>query len=585
MTDRSEFSVHRKAMLALGPLQNLKELLLRTVAANADDVVIVEKNGSEKVDYTASQLYADVRALGTFLSACGLVGQNIAILGENSYRWIVSFLAIVCSGAVAVPLDKESLDDELLFLLAKSNVKALFYSETFSALANRFDSESIEEPFVFLMQDKQEENAWDCLISKGNALLQAGCDCFDSHAVHDEDVAAIVFTSGTTGFHKGAMLTHRNFVSNINAIAENVPLASSTISVLPMNHMYELNCNILPMIYIHTVVCINDRMRNLMHNLRLFQPQMVVVVPLFLESFYNHIWQKLRKDGRDQKVARMIAVSNRLLENGIDMRRSFFKSIHAYFGSELSLLICGGAPVNQKYVKGLSELGFDIYVGYGLTEASPIAALNLQPCRYADSVGQAFANTKIYIHAPDDDGEGEIWLRGDNITPGYYKDEAATLDSFAGGWFKTGDYGKFSEDGYLLLTGRKKNLIILDNGKNVHPEEIEKLIRSELGYVREVVVMESEKEIFGCNQKIIAAVLYVDTDAFPDVSESQIEQIARGDMQLVNEKLPGYKTVSHVFITTDGFQKTSTKKILRGKVIEQYGAMNGRKINNKEGTL
>lgn len=569
MPAQLSYPEHRKKMHKLGPLHTLKEFLLRLTVSAPQDVLVVEKDGNEKINYTARQLSDDVKALATALLHRGFAGKNIAVLAENSYRWIVCFLAIVSSGGVAVPLDKEVLDEDILILLRQSDAKAVFCSQTFSALARRAFGEPCSS--LLLYDDRQENDcSWSRLLQTGRELLARGDTAFDDAPVCAQDLAAIVYTSGTTGFNKGVMLTHGNFASNINTIVESVAFEDSTISVLPMNHVYELNCNILPMLYMHTRVCINDRMRNLMHNLRFFRPHMAVVVPLFLESFYENIYQKIRKGGLDQKIRRLVAVSNRLLDNGIDMRRVLFSRVHSYFGGELRLLVCGGAPVNQKYIDGLTELGFDIYVGYGLTEAAPIAALNTKPCARPDSVGRAFPNTGIHIYAPDNEGEGEIWLRGENITPGYYGDEAATHESFEGGWFKTGDYGKLSEDGFLYLTGRKKNLIIMDNGKNVHPEEIEQHIRSQLSYVSEVVVMETEKEIFGKKQKIIAAVLYIDADAFPTQTAEEIEQTAKTDMMSVNSRLPGYKTVNHVIISSDSFQKNSTNKIIRQKVIDQY---------------
>lgn len=576
----AEIDAQQKAMLAKGPLADLHELTER-LSFYGTDTLVIEKKDTQKIYYSAEKLCTDVRALATALLSMGLGGSRIAILSENSYRFIVCFLAVAGGVGTAVPLDKELSDSDLDELLAKSGAKALFCSSTFFDTALRNKNSNAALNYICAMDEECAADfcSWDSLLMQGKKLLDSGDKRFEALSVSPDDVAAMIFSSGTTGPNKGVLLTHANFVSNINTIASAVRTLESTISVLPMNHIYELNCNILPMLYTHTVICINDRMRNLMRNFRFFKPKMAVVVPLFLESFYNNIRQKLRKDGIDKKTDRLIAVSNRLLDGGIDIRRTLFKDIHAYFGDELRLLICGGAPVDQKYVKGLTELGFDIYVGYGLTEASPIAALNTDTRHHPESVGKAFPNTDIHIHAPNEDGEGEVWLRGDNITPGYADDPAATLDSFEDGWFKTGDIGKMTADGYLILTGRKKNLIILDNGKNVHPEEIETVIRACIPYVREAVVMETEKEIFGMHQKIIAAVLYVDPEDFPTLTSSELEQKAKDDMAAVNAKLPGYKSVSHVLVARDSFQKTSTNKILRQKVIEQYG---NEKINGGE---
>lgn len=570
MQMRSDFSMQRKAMLRQGPLSDLRELVNR-IEMYGEDTLIVERHDTQKVQHSAKELCDDVRALATALVDSGVCGCNIAILSENSYRWIVAFLAVSCGVGTVVPLDKELTESELDVLLQNGNAEALFCSSTFFDTVIRNLNKKAGLRCAFSMDSQSDDlPLWEELIAKGKLLRRQDDRRFEDLQVNPDDVAAVIFTSGTTGPNKGVMLTHKNFVSNINAIAENVSVGESTISILPMNHVYELNCNILPMLYIHSVICINDRMRNLMRNFRFFKPSMAVVVPLFLESFYEHIRQKLRKDGIDQKTERAIVLSNQLLECGIDIRRSLFKRIHEYFGGELRLLICGGAPANAKYIKGLTELGFDIYVGYGLTEAAPIAAINANTRLYPDRVGQAFYNTKIHIHAPDEDGNGEVWLRGENITPGYYNDPQATAESFENGWFKTGDIGKMTDDGQLILTGRKKNLIILDNGKNVHPEEIEDLLLDRIPYIREVVVFESEKEIFGAMQKIIAAVVYVDSADFKGKTTADIENMVKSDVMTVNADLPGYKALSRVMVSQNEFQKTATNKILRRKVIEEY---------------
>ncbi len=567
---RAGFSAQKRKTASDSALKDLWDLVFR-LRTYGTDIAVIEKSGDQKIYYTAEKLSADVTALATELLNRGLHNCNIAILGENSYRWIVCFLAVAGGVGTAVLLDKELTENELDEQLKKSDSTALFCTSTFyeTGLRNKRENACLRD--VFLIDDKESEFAdFSELLTNGKNLLNRGDKTFEQIRCREDDIATLIFTSGTTGPNKGVLLTQKNLVSNINTIANNVSVKESTISVLPMNHIYELNCNILPMLYMQTVICINDRMRNLMRNLRFFQPQMAVVVPLFLESFYNNIWQKLRKDGLDVRFERSIAMSNALLEKGIDIRRALFYRVHEYFGNELTLLICGGAPVDAKYIKGLTELGFDIYVGYGLTESSPIAALNTDTVLHPESVGKPFPNVSVHIYAPDESGEGEVWLRGDNITPGYYNDVAATKESFEDGWFKTGDYGKWLLDGHLQLTGRKKNLIILNNGKNVHPEELESVIRAELPYVLEVVVMETEKEIFGVMQKIIAAVLYVDVQQFDGMTFEQIQQKAKSDMNAVNAKLPGYKTVSHVLIAEESFQKTSTNKIVRRKVKERY---------------
>ncbi|MDR1630593.1 MAG: AMP-binding protein [Oscillospiraceae bacterium] len=562
-----------QALFAQPPLKNLQEMLRRTAEMHGDKAAIIERGKDGPITHGAKELFEKAQALGTALLDLGLGGKHIAILGENSFDWILAFLAVTGGVGTVIPLDKELTDHELSKLLHKGDTSAVFCSRTYAKTVKRHLLGGSLVRHSILMGDGVFEDGFlsiDDLIAKGKALIAAGDRSYIDAYVSPESTAAILFTSGTTGANKGVMLTQRNLAANIEGIAKNVVLRNSTFSVLPMNHIYELNCNILPEIYANCVICINDSLRNIMQNFQAFQPGMSIVVPLFLETFYNNIWSEAEKTGQAEKLRRALKISNRLLNLGIDLRRTLFKTIHEKFGGNLSLIVCGGAPVNPKHVSGMSDFGFRIYVGYGLTEASPIAALNLDGRSNPESSGTAFYKTNCRIYEPDSDGVGEIWIRGENITKEYYKDPQATADSFENGWFKTGDYGKLAKDGHLTIVGRKKSLIVLDNGKNVHPEEVENFVKDEIPYIREIVVMEAEKEILGQKQKIIASIVFIDAGDFPHKTLADIHAMASQDIALLNKQLPAYKQVRDVALVTEDFAKTSTKKIIRQKVIEQY---------------
>lgn len=562
-----------QALFAQPPLQNLQEMLRRTAEMYGDKPAIIEKDKSGQVIHSARELFEKAQALGTALIDLGLEGKHIAILGENSFHWILAFLTITGGVGTVVPLDKELTDHELSKLLNKGDTEAVFCSKTYVKTIKRHRlGNTLLRHSIFMGDGAAEEGflSVDELITKGKALIAAGDRRYLDAVVPTDSIAAILFTSGTTGANKGVMLTQRNLATNIEGIAKNVVLRENTFSILPMNHIYELNCGLLPELYANCVVCINDSLRNIMQNFQFFQPGMTILVPLFLETFYNNIWSEAEKSGQTDKLRRAIKISNRLLKVGIDLRRTLFKTVHEKFGGKLSLLVCGGAPVNPKHVSGLSDLGFRIYVGYGLTEASPIAALNLDGHSNPESSGPAFHKTQCRIQDADADGVGEIWIRGDNVTNEYYKDPQATADSFENGWFKTGDYGRLAKDGHLTIVGRKKSLIVLDNGKNVHPEEIENFVKDEIPYIREIVVMEAEKEILDQKQKIIASIVFIDAEDFPHKTLAEIHAMASQDIALLNKQLPAYKQVRDVALVTEDFAKTSTKKIIRQKVIEQY---------------
>lgn len=575
-----DYKSKNKQVFSQPPLSELKTMLNRIGKMHGDKTAVIERGKDRsQIEHSARELVEKTEALGTALIDMGLEGKNIALVGENSFNWILTFLSIVCGVGIIVPLDKELSDSELCKLLRKGDIEAVFTSRTYiKTIKQHKEGRNILRYSILMTENHAEEGflSLDELIAKGKALIADGDRRYKDKVVTPKDIAAILFTSGTTGANKGVMLTHKNLATNIEGIAKNVVLRDKTFSVLPMNHIYELNCNILPELYTNTVICINDSLRNVMDNFQLFEPEMSILVPLFLETFYNSIWEQAEKTGQAEKLRKAVKISNFLLSHGIDLRRKLFKTVHEKFGGKLSLIVCGGASVNPKYVTGLSDLGFRIYIGYGLTEASPIAALNHDGRSNPESVGTAFFKTNVKINEPDDNGIGEIWIRGDNITKEYYKDSQATRDSFEKGWFKTGDHGRLGEDKFLTIVGRKKSLIVLGNGKNVHPEEIETLVKDEIPYVREVVAMETEKVVLGKTQSIIAAVVYIDKEDFPEMSLPELREMTLQDLSKVNKQLAEYKMVREVSVVTEDFEKTSTKKIIRQKVIDKYQPVNTR---------
>ena len=382
-----------------------------------------------------------------------------------------------------------------------------------------------------------------------------------------------MFTSGTTGVNKGVMLTHGNFAQNADGVLESIdPDQYSSISLLPMNHVYELSCNIFTALYMNCIVYINDSLKNFQQNLMLFKPDAMAIVPLVIDTIYTTIWKTAEETGRADVLKKGLKISNALMKVGIDVRAKLFSQIAEKFGGKFPTFSCGGAPTRVEYVTCLCDMGFRIYNGYGLTESSPTVTLNLDCRNKPDCAGKAFPKAQFKIHDPDKDGVGEIWIRGENVTRGYYNDEEATKASFEDGWFKTGDYGRTDKDGLLYIMGRKKNLIILDNGKNVFPEEVEAFFMEHLDYIHEVVIFEAEKEINGRPQKIIAAAFQVDPADFPDKTTEEIEAKMSEDVSAVNKLMPAYKRVQDFFVSTEEFEINSTRKVIRSKVVEKYYA-------------
>lgn len=560
----------------LGDLRDLRDLITRTEKFFSGRTAIVEKRKDEVITHSVDEFCEKRRALGTALIDMGLKDKNIAILSEGSFNWVLAFMTIACGVGTAVPLDKELSDSELSVLLTKADAEAVFFSRPYiSTVELHAENDSNCKYSILMTKMKKEHNFLDidALIEKGRELLKNGDTRYLDAEIDPDKPCAIVFTSGTTGANKGVLLSHTNFVANVDNIIETIPTEYSSFSLLPMNHVFELSCNIFTALYMNAVIYINDSLKNILQNIQLFEPDAMNAVPLVLEGIYNGIWAAAEKKGKAEALKKLVKISNKLRTKGIDLRHVLFKTISKNFGGKFPTLVCGGAPSRAEYVTGLGDFGFKVYNGYGLTESSPSVALNMAADKNPLSAGFCLPRCEMKIHEPDADGIGEIWIRGKNVTCGYYKDGQATADSFEDGWFKTGDYGIITAEGELFVSGRKKTLIILDNGKNIFPEDVEFSVMDNISYIRECCAFEAVKTIAEKTQTIIAVGVYVEKADFPGMSEAEIVEKVKKDITEVNKKMPSYKKVSDFFVVYEEFEKTSTRKIIRAKVSDAYKAL------------
>ncbi len=565
----------RHELRMMGPLGTIKDMFTRSETFG-DNIAVVEKIKKQPVAYTVKEFHDKVREVGTGLYALGLGGKHISIVGENSYNWIVAFFAIVCGGGVAVPIDKELSDNDISMLITKGDAEAVFASNAYKMTAELHVKNDNRCKKIFLMSGNSNADKFmtiDDLADLGREEIKKGNRDFIDAVVKKDTLAAILFTSGTTGTNKGVMLSHYNFASNVDGILDFVGTELSTMSILPMNHAYELSCSVLTAIYMNGIIYINDSLKNVVANMNEFKPNAMVVVPLVLEAIYNGIWSKAKASGKDEIMRRMVKVSNKLLDVGIDIRPIVFKQIAKNFGGRFPTMSCGGAPARADHIKSLSELGINIISGYGMTEASPIVTLHNNGIKKPLSAGKAFPRARFKIDNPDEEGVGEILLKGDNITRGYYKDPEATAASFTeDGWFKSGDYGKVDKDGDLYITGRKKFIIILPNGENIFPETVESNIMESLSYAQEAVAFEEKIKKNGKENTIMAIAVYIKKDdgVFAGMSEEEIITKVKYDVALSNRGQPSYRQVQNVYVSFNEFEKSSTRKIIRQKVIDTY---------------
>ncbi|MBR6172713.1 MAG: AMP-binding protein [Eubacterium sp.] len=520
----------------LTQIRDLKDLLAGKAETQPDEVAFYYPEEEQVIRKTYGDLYNDVNALGTWMFQKKLRGRNLAIIGENSYEWIVTFFAAILGGNVAVAIDKGLPEDELLNLLRKGDANTVFISETFK---DKVKKKSGRKIFGF---DEFED-----MLKEGRELIAKGKNDFLRYELDPDKTAAILFTSGTSGTSKGVELTNRNITFEINQTCKLFRLEGSVVAVLPFHHAFGLVVGILMVLNHGTSAYINKSLKKVKKDMQDFGPQTMFLVPLFVEFFHRQIWSEIRKRGKEKAFRALMQSTNLLLKMGIDVRKKTYASIHEAFGGRLEYIICGGAPLDSKYVKEFRTWGIEILNGYGTTECSPCTAVN-RPHHHLDgSVGQLVPG--IDVRVSDD---GEIQFRGDLVMKGYYMDEEATEEVLKDGWYRTGDLGYVTKDGFIVLTGREKNLIILSNGENISPEELEMdLARDDA--VAEVLVYEEQS-------KIVAEI-------YPDEEHRGNLAYFEKLKDKVNKGRPLYKQIVRVKLRDEEFIKNASMKIVRKKNI------------------
>ena len=554
--------------------KNIKELLASACVKRKNKIAISEKINNEIVSYTVERLQRDVNALGTKLIDMGLKDKHIAIIGENSYRWAVSYLAVINGVGVAVPLDKELPKNSLVKLLSAGDVNVLIFSKMFSSMIKDIKSGySGLETFICMDDNTDGYVTLNELIEAGEMLLTDGNEEYINSRIDENALSVIVFTSGTTGPNKGVMLSHHNLMTVVKMATEYFKEYKYTISVLPLHHIYENVCQLLSPINVGAIIFFNDSLKYLPNNLKIFKPEMTVMVPLFLETMYKQMIKEINKRGFMGVFNRAVKISNWLLKFKIDLRRCMFRHILGFFGGRLRTIVCGGAYLRPELVKNYREIGINVINGYGITECSPLISVNIGENLKDDSVGKIVQYNKVKINNPDKNGIGEILVKGDNVMLGYYKDNESTKNSLKDGWFNTGDLGYVDEYNNLFITGRKKNLIVLSNGKNVHPEELESYVIEVMKYVKEVVVYTS-KNVGGGD--MIEASIFLDNEFLQQYNDEEIRKIVDRHLAVVNSNLPGFKNIHHMFIRENEFEKTTSQKIIRDVFLKEV-VKNGEK--------
>ena len=523
---------------------------------------------------TFMQWKDDVRNLGTSLIANGLREENVAIVGENSYGWCCSFFAVMAIGSVTVPVDKELPIEDIDGIISTTGCKAVIFGKTaeskIKAILENGGLKSAEllvsiEPKSSLDAETIGEKTLtsvEALEAKGDELFKAGDNSYYDYKIDVNKLASIVFTSGTTGKGKGVMLSQANICLDMTLGMYNFDITRKTLHVLPPHHTFGSTVNYVGHLSQGCEVYISSGLKYVSDEIREQQPTHLILVPAFLEVMNRKIWTTARKTGKEGLLKAMMKVSDCLRKVGIDLRKKLFGSVLAAFGGKLELVICGGAKLDEEIIKTFDSLGITILNGYGITECAPLISANRNKYRKPGSVGTPILACRVKIDNPDENGEGEICVKGPNVMLGYYNNPEATAEVFdKDGYFHTGDYGRLDEEGWIYITGRKKNLIILSNGKNVYPEEIEADLQKVEG-VNEVVVYAGESKVQKDKITIVAEI-FPDADLLADKGITDPQAYFEEQVKILNAKMPSYKAVKRVKLRDVEFQKNTSRKITR----------------------
>ena len=554
---------YKNSIYVTRDITDLRDMVRQSVKIYGDSPAFLEKKerGGEYQPISFNKFGSDIDALGTALVNQGYKGRRIGVIGENSYRWVVSYLAVTNGVGVVVPFDKELPVQELAGLIMRSEVAAVVTSKKCEEKVK--EAVGIAQRQVRIISMDSE---LDTMIVDGNHLLDTGHREYLDAEIDPDAMSILLFTSGTTGLAKGVMLTHRNIAKNTQNMSKYVGIAPGSVglSVLPMHHTFELTCHVMTSIYQGLTVAICEGLKYITKNMEEAQVHHMLGVPLIFEQMHKKIMKQANQSGKADKLRKGIALSHKMhLYNHPEITKKMFADVHKAFGGNMSLFIAGGAAIDPKIIEDFEAMGITMFQGYGMTENAPIIAVNRDRCGRADAAGFVMPETEVRIINKDEKGMGEIICRGPSVMLGYYDNPEETAAVLKNGWLYTGDYGRLDRDGYLYIMGRKKNVIVTKNGKNIFPEEVEYyLLKSD--FIEEVLVLGEDDEKTG--DTVIKAIIYPNFKLLEDMghmSDEEMEKFFKGVVDKANEEMPSYKMVKRIAIRKTEFEKTTTRKIKR----------------------
>lgn len=561
MRYRTEREIQSKSLLKEGDYLSIREMLKRINRLIPDKKILAELDSENNIVYhTASDIYEEVMNLGEGMLEVGLKDAHIAIVSENCYRYVIADICISSGVGVVTPVDVNAPVQLMATLLEKCDADAVICG------AEQIDTIREVQQYCprlkdIITMDRKVEGycSYDELVEAGKKRTDNSI--YRNIILDLESPAKILFTSGTTGANKGVVLSNANLTANMMNCIDSITTRgdNTSMSILPMHHATEINTHIMTRIGCGRLTYIGGNMRHMMRNIKIFQPDVVTIVPMIANAFYRNIMNGVRKAGKEEKLKKGIKLCNMFDKFGIDITHKIFSDVYMPFGGKMNQIVCGGSMLNPVTIKGLGDLGIKVENGYGITECGPLISLNSDTLSEHLSVGHTCPGLKVKLANTDENGIGELCVKGKSVFKEYYKDPAATAAVFDDeGYFNTGDSAWIDSTGKIFLVGRKKNTIVLENGKNVCPEEIENVIESRMDFANDIVVYQAEYFNGHTSRQIICAGIFISDESLRADRKSITDCMER-----INNELPNYKKIEYVELPETEYEKTSTRKIKR----------------------
>jgi len=555
-------------------VSDLKDMLNKTRELYGDrpGYKIKLEEGKYQV-YTHNEIRDMIDYLGTALINLGLKDKRIAVIGENRYEWELAYLSVVCGTGTVVPLDKSLPANELEELVERSEVEAIFYSKKYEEIVEKikYSEKNKLKHLISMDSDIHKEGIYSQkeLIEKGKEFVEAGHRSFIDAKINPEEMSIMLFTSGTTSKSKVVALSHKNMVSNVMDFASVLDIDSSDriLSFLPLHHVFECTVGMLYSLYIGAQRSFCEGIRHIVENLNEYQITFASFVPAIYESMHKTIIKNLEKEGKLEAVRKLMEANK---DKTMAEKKEIFKDIHNVFGGQIKLFVSGAAALEKEVEEDFRAWGVNLCQGYGLTETSPVIGVETNENFRVGSIGKPLPHIQAKIEDANEEGMGELVVKGPNVMLGYYNDEEATKEVLEDGWFRTGDLAKIDEDGYIFICGRKKSVIVLKNGKNIFPEEMEALVNKIEG-VKESFIFGKQQSDDKDDIKINVKIIFdreIMQEAYKVTTDDEIYKVLAEKVKEVNQIMPKYKAIRGILISEEPLLKTTTSKIKRQANLE-----------------